>query len=110
MSARISLMIAVWIAALLGCSTATPPASRVAATSPPLAATGAVTVSTQPTFQPEPRSESNEPLPQFCQLGTTCLTMDPRPFEACLLSDKSCGDKPAEAILVDHSAVPNPGK
>jgi hypothetical protein len=36
--------------------------------------------------------------------------MDPRPFEACLLSDKSCGDKPAEAILVDHSAVPKLGK
>lgn len=41
-----------------------------------------------------------EPPPRICQLGTTCLTMDPRPFEACLLTTKHCKDKAAEPMLV----------
>jgi hypothetical protein len=41
-----------------------------------------------------------EPPARICQLGTTCLTMDPRPFESCLLTTKHCKDKAAEPILV----------
>jgi hypothetical protein len=40
---------------------------------------------------------------RVCRLGTSCLTMDPRPFEACLLSTKHCSDKAAEPVLVGPS-------
>ena len=105
MSARISLMTTVWFAALLGCSTASAPSPKVAAHPAPLTLTGAVTLSTQPTYQSAPQSDSKQGLPRFCRLGTTCLSMDPRPFELCYLSDKSCGDKLAETLLVDRSRV-----
>ena len=53
----------------------------------------------------------NPPLAgQICKLGTSCLAMDPRPFEPCLLSTKSCSDKAAETILVapPKSIAPTP--
>lgn len=28
-----------------------------------------------------------------CKLGTSCMTMDKRPFEPCLVSTKTCADK-----------------
>lgn len=37
--------------------------------------------------------------PKFCQLGTSCLALDPRPFEACLLSTRHC-EKTAELLQV----------
>jgi hypothetical protein len=42
---------------------------------------------------------------QICQLGTSCLTMDPRPFEPCLLSTKHCRDKATEPLLVGSPQV-----
>jgi hypothetical protein len=47
---------------------------------------------------------------RFCQLGTSCLAMDPRPFEPCLLSTKHCSDKAVEPLLVAPapSIVPAP--
>jgi hypothetical protein len=38
--------------------------------------------------------------PQICKLGASCLAMDPRPFEPCLLSTKHCSDKVVEPLLV----------
>ena len=29
---------------------------------------------------------------QICQAGTSCLSMDDRPFQVCLLSSSHCGD------------------
>jgi hypothetical protein len=49
---------------------------------------------------PVPQDELQKPGPKACLLGTSCLTMDPRPFEACLVSAKSCGDKGAELLRV----------
>jgi hypothetical protein len=58
--------------------------------------------------EPVPRYELRDgrwvPVPELqsgrtCQLGTSCLAMDPRPFEPCLLSTKHCSDK-IEPILV----------
>jgi hypothetical protein len=48
--------------------------------------------------------------PQVCKLGTSCLAMDPRPFEPCLLSTKHCSDKAAEPLLVAPapSIIPAP--
>lgn len=40
------------------------------------------------------------PAPRFCKLGTSCLAMDPRPFEPCLLSTPECRDKMPEPIPV----------
>ena len=77
------------LAALLGCSTPQP-ATPAAATVPPPEASYDL-----PLEQPGPTQ-----LPALCKLGTSCLAMDPRPFEPCLLSTKKCRDKAAEPIEV----------
>ena len=48
--------------------------------------------------------------PKVCKLGTSCLAMDSRPFEPCLLSTKHCSDKAAEPLLVapTPSLIPAP--
>ena len=86
---------------LLGCSTPQPVPPEVAAlpAQPP-----------PPEFSlslplEEPRPE---PIPRLCKLGTSCLAMDPRPFEACLLSTKDCRDKAAEPIEVGQPQGPIP--
>lgn len=57
-----------------------------------------------------PRPPAEEPPGQFCLLGTTCLAMDPRPFELCLLSTKNCGDKASEPMQVAPQwIIPVPG-
>lgn len=54
--------------------------------------------------------EPKQLSPGFCQLGTSCMAMDARPFEPCLLSTKHCSDKAAEPMLVapPPSLVPMP--
>jgi hypothetical protein len=56
---------------------------------------------------PVPPPEISIPLPleppepafaQLCQLGTSCLELDPRPFEPCLLSTRHCSDKAVEPM------------
>jgi hypothetical protein len=77
---------------LLGCSTPQPVAPVTADLSP----------------VPPPEISFDLPLevpgpespPTFCKLGTSCLAMDPRPFEPCLLSTKDCRDKATEPLLV----------
>ena len=54
----------------------------------------------------EPPPESNIAGGKLCQLGTSCLAMDPRPFEVCLLgTQKRCSDKAREPLLVDNPDV-----
>ena len=55
-----------------------------------------------------PRAQ--QPTGRVCKLGTSCLAMDPRPFEPCLLSTKGCSDKAVEPILVapPKSSAPAP--
>jgi hypothetical protein len=50
-----------------------------------------------------------EPPARICQLGTSCLTMDPRPFEPCLLTTRHCPDT-AKPMLVGppHGSSPAP--
>ena len=74
-------------AALLGCSTPSAPP-----TPPPMLEWRY--------SQLVPPPPATEPPGQFCLLGTTCLAMDPRPFEPCLLSSKHCKDKAAEPMQV----------
>ncbi len=56
-----------------------------------------------------PMASTPEPPARICHLGTTCLTMDPRPFEPCLLTTKHCKDK-AVPMLVGprHGSAPAP--
>ena len=82
------------LAVLLGCSTPQP-AAPVLAAAPALPPPPEITLYSLPPIEPWP-----EPLPRFCKLGTSCLAMDPRPFEPCLLSTKDCRDKASEPILV----------
>ena len=79
------------LAALLGCSTPQPaPVADASTPVPPPEISFSL-----PLEVPGPDSP-----PTFCKLGTTCLAMDPRPFEPCLLSTKDCRDKAAEPLLV----------
>jgi hypothetical protein len=95
MNTRVAIAIAA-LTSLLGCST------------PETAQT------TQPATPLPPLSDlapGNELIPpQICKLGTSCLAMDPRPFEPCLLSTKHCSDKAVEPLLVapTPSIIPAP--
>ena len=46
------------------------------------------------------------PLARVCKLGASCMELDPRPFEACLVGTKHCVDKAAELMEV---TVPEAG-
>ena len=79
------------LAALLGCSTPQPaPVADDSTPVPPPEISFSL-----PLEVPGPESP-----PTFCKLGTTCLAMDPRPFEPCLLSTKACRDKATEPLMV----------
>jgi hypothetical protein len=40
---------------------------------------------------------------RVCQLGTSCMALDSRPFEMCLLgTGKRCSDKIREPLLVEN--------
>jgi hypothetical protein len=94
--ASFALAGAVALAALLGCSTPKPVA--------PAQALPAMTVYELPYGLPE--TPGSNRLPGLCKLGSSCLAMDPRPFEACLLSTKSCRDKPIQVGQPEWSAPP----
>ena len=65
---------------------------------------GGVTLSNVPRFQQPPPGTGFT----ACQLGTSCLTLDQRPFEICLLDTKHCRDKVVEPLLVDDESVVPP--
>ena len=46
----------------------------------------------------------------MCSLGSSCLTMDPRPFEACLLGTNRCSDKLGESMQVIGPFTPLPAQ
>jgi hypothetical protein len=95
---RISLPLLPLAAALLllGCSTSQPPmtpAPEVIASAAPL---------------PAPVPEIKPQMAKACQLGTSCLTLDPRPFELCLVAaGKRCVDKATEPLLVTEPQPPS---
>jgi hypothetical protein len=85
---------------LLGCSTPQPvpvaePVPATLALIPGVPAHG---------LAPDERFAPKDPVyGRACQLGTSCLALDPRPFEICLLgSNKRCGDKIKESLLIDN--------
>ena len=79
---------------LLGCSTSPPP--PVAATPPP-----------PPEFSRELPLEPPAPLlGRICKLGDSCMELDPRPFEACLVGTRHCVDKAMESVEVQTPKAP----
>ena len=73
---------------LLGCSTPPPEPALVAVEPPP------PEVSVELPLEPPA-------VGHICKLGESCLELDPRPFEACLVGTKHCVDKAVEPLLVD---------
>jgi hypothetical protein len=100
----IALMLLAPIAGLVGCST-------------PAATKTAPAFASMPMYPPIYKLPDGPPNPDaplnfghFCKLGTSCLALDSRPFEPCLLSTKSCSEKAVEPTLVapPKEFVPSP--
>jgi hypothetical protein len=53
-----------------------------------------------PAFPPQ----LNEGPARLCKLGTSCLALDARPFEACLVGTKRCPDKMAPVSVLRREA------
>jgi hypothetical protein len=85
---------------ILSCTTQRPEPPREPA---PLLL-GSVTQSSAPRFQQPPHLERFK----ACQLGTTCMALDPRPFELCLVGTKHCSEKVTEPLLVVDELVVTP--
>lgn len=83
-------------ATLLGCSTPAP--EQVVDIPPP-------EVQIDLPLERSPPSEMV--VGRACQLGTSCLDLDPRPFEACLVGTKHCVDKALEPVTVQTPRVPH---
>jgi hypothetical protein len=61
-----------------------------------------------PEFQRElPLEQPPAALGHVCKLGTSCLDLDPRPFEMCLVDAKHCVDKALEPIPAKGSKAPD---
>ena len=102
----IVLVDALTLGALLGCTTRQPDNSILAGRAGP-ALPPVIVFRTLPLERPA--APLNEPPAAFCKLGTSCLEMDRRPFEPCLLSTKECRDKAAEPLLVGQlESLPDP--
>jgi hypothetical protein len=89
--ASVEIFGAAALAALLGCSTSEP----VAPAAPDLRTMSLYEMPMDPSAVPW-----NVPFGRVCKLSTSCVAMDPRPFEPCLLSTKACTDKAADPIQV----------
>jgi hypothetical protein len=52
-----------------------------------------------------PHHRGEEFKGQLCQVGTSCLSLDPRPFELCLLSTRHCSEKAMESLLAEAPLI-----
>jgi hypothetical protein len=86
-----SILGATAVVAMSGCGTSQPvsPATEVLNVPPP-------EISIDLPLEPP----DTGPAPKLCQLGSSCLAMDPRPFEPCLLSTRECRDKLPKPVPV----------
>ena len=88
------------LAAMLGCSTSRPVTSVVD-----------VPLEVPPpefSFDLPLEPPSAEPGFKACKLGTSCMAMDPRPFEPCLLSTRECTEKATEPLLAGEPELLEP--
>jgi len=95
-------------AVLLGCSTPVPEAVEVA----PLQNIAALPPGA-PKFESRqfmvPKAPDELVFGRVCRLGTSCLALDPRPFEPCLVGTKSCRDKAHAPVEVQGPVAPQDG-
>jgi hypothetical protein len=99
---RSATLAAVSAVLILGCTTQRTEPPR----EPPASLQSSVTEANALRFDSPPDNE--EFKAHFCQLGTSCMTLDPRPFEPCLLTTKHCSDKVVEPLLVEDTSVGSP--
>jgi len=97
------LLVAPLLVAMLGCSSQRVEPELAAAT-PAANALPAPQI-----FALPPEGQRKEMITgHFCRLGTSCMALDSRPFEPCLLSTTHCKDKSTESLLVDGPNEPAP--
>jgi hypothetical protein len=79
------------VTAMLGCSTSQPvsPTPELLSVPPP-----------ELSFELPLEPPDSQAVPRLCKLGSSCLAMDPRPFEPCLLSTRECRDKMPRPVPV----------
>ena len=73
----------------------------------------AVSIAEQPVPPPdismelplEPGPHREESIGRFCQLGESCMSLDPRPFEACLAGTARCEDKLGSPLRMNDQSV-----
>lgn len=82
---------------LLGCSTPQPPLESALAPVPP------PEISIDLPLEPPARVDG-----AVCKLGESCLALDPRPFEACLVDTKRCVDKGVQTVPAQGHDAPPP--
>jgi hypothetical protein len=105
MYAKTTLLLAGFIGAgLLSCATP-PPAAQVALTIPP------PEVSIELPLEP-PAEPKDLPPARACLLGATgtCMAMDPRPFEPCLVANKPCEVDGTKVIKVAPPVIIDPAR
>jgi hypothetical protein len=90
MKHALSITVGFAVMAVLGCSTP-PPHSQPSHAAVP-------TPDVQFDLPPEQREMF---AGRVCKLGTSCMDLDPRPFEACLVGAKHCVDKALETVEVE---------
>ena len=91
MNATISAVLIAASVFLQGCSTPAP--EQLARIPPP-------EVSRELPLEAPTPGHPDMPLARVCKLGASCMELDPRPFEACLVGTKHCVDKAAELMEV----------
>jgi hypothetical protein len=83
---------------LMGCSTPQPAKEVALVDIPP------------PEIQRDLTLEQPAPgVGRICKLGDSCLTMDSRPFEACLVDTRHCVDKAVETLPAKVPKDAKPG-
>lgn len=108
---RYAAFTALSLAILLGCSTPAPEEVELApqpvAQLSPLPNDAVLPPGTPPFGKEFRMPKAPEVITgHVCQLGTSCLALDPRPFEPCLVGTKHCSDKAREPIEVQTPNVP----
>jgi hypothetical protein len=98
---RATLFTSMLLLIAAGCSTPPAPLVEVLPVAVDLAAPPQLPRHITPEGEYVPRRQEDV-VGRVCQLGTSCLTMDSRPFEVCLLGAKNCSDKVREPLLVDN--------
>ena len=105
MYAKTTLLLAGFVGAgLLSCTTPSPPQQLVVAVPPP-------EVSIDLPLEPPPEHQQFKEA-RACLLGATgsCMAMDPRPFEPCLVGAKHCEVKGTEVIKVAPQVIVDPAR